>query len=236
MSKSVAGEFFSELDFDTNATIIPFRTLETMTSAHQILFGYPTWMSDTILSYGLGWAGFSVARHDSLYHAGGAPEVSADITIPVLNGVGVVTVANADDKQLALHDIAVAVLRKVELASCTGESIDSMPANLSAHASTRILFRTTGSRHTHEGDPSTTHELARLDLTGMYDDIGYGTPTLCNASSRSDECRSVLDDSRLADESSTDDPNTLFSSWPSVWTSHARSILPIPDGILSTLG
>ncbi|KAH8991094.1 hypothetical protein EDB86DRAFT_2936693, partial [Lactarius hatsudake] len=38
----------------------------------------------------------------------------------------------------------------------------------------------------------------------------------------SDECRSVLDDFCLVDESSADEPNTLFSSWPSVWTSHAR--------------
>ncbi|KAI9446783.1 beta-lactamase/transpeptidase-like protein [Lactarius indigo] len=207
----------SGVDLDTNATIIPHGTLETITSAHYILFGYPTGLSATIVGYGPGWARFSVAGQDSLYHNGGAPGVSADITIPVLDGVGVVTLANADEKQPVLHDITVTVLRKL-----AGWTDESMPTNLSAHASTRSLFPTSGPRHAREEDPSATYELALLDLTGTYDDVGYGTFTLCDALSMSGECRSVLDDFRLVYESSAGDSNTLFGSWPSVWTSHAR--------------
>ncbi len=143
--------------------------------------------------------------------------MSAEITIPVFDGVGVVVLANADDKQLSLHNITVTVLRK--LAGYTDESI---PANLSAHSWTRFQSATSGSRRIREEDPSTTHEPPSLDLTGTYDDDGYGTLTLCDASSRSDECRSVLDDFRLAYGPSTGDPNRLFGSWPSVWSSHAR--------------
>ncbi len=52
------------VDLDTDATIIPRRTLETMTSAHSIVFGGPTELSDTIVGYGLGWGRYSVAGHD----------------------------------------------------------------------------------------------------------------------------------------------------------------------------
>ncbi|KAI9446775.1 hypothetical protein H4582DRAFT_2070102 [Lactarius indigo] len=207
------------VDSDSNATIIPHGTLETMTSAHHILFGYPTELSATIIGYGLGWMRSSMTGRDSLYHGGSASGVSADITIPILDGVGVIALANADGKRPALGDITIAILRRLASAGYTNES---MPANLSAYASTRHRSATSSSRHACEEGPSTTQEVPLLDLTGTYDDAGYGTFTLCNASSRSDECRSVLDDFHLVYESSTGDPNTLFSSWPSVWTSHAR--------------
>ncbi|KAH9180224.1 beta-lactamase/transpeptidase-like protein [Lactarius sanguifluus] len=207
------------VDIDTNATIISRGAFETMTFAHQIFFGYPTEVSATIVGYGLGWMRFSVAGHDSLYHSGDAPGVSAGITIPVLDDVGIVALANADAKQSALRDVTVAVLRKLALAGCADEST---PTNLSAHAPTRFQYATSSSRRAREEGPSTTHEIPRLDLTGTYEDAGYGSFTLCDASSRSDECRSVLDDFRLVDGSSTDDPNTLFGSWPSFLTSHAR--------------
>ncbi|KAH9055951.1 beta-lactamase/transpeptidase-like protein [Lactarius vividus] len=207
------------VDLDTNATIIPHGALETMTTARQIFFGYPTELSATIVGYGLGWMRFSVAGRDSLYHSGGAPGVSASIIIPVLDDVGIVALANADAKQSALRDVTVAVLRKLALVGCADES---MPVNLSAHASTRFRPVASSLRGAREEDPTTTHEAPLLDLTGTYEDAGYGTFTLCDASSRSDECRSVLDDFRLVDESSADDPKTLFGSWPSVWTSHAR--------------
>ncbi|KAH9048266.1 beta-lactamase/transpeptidase-like protein [Lactarius hengduanensis] len=206
------------VDLDTNATIIPRGAFETMTSAHQIIFGYPTEMSATIVGYGLGLMRFSVAGHDSLYHGGSAPGVSADITIPVLDDVGIVALASAYAKHSALREVTVTVLRKLALAGCADEL---MPANLSAHAFTQFQSAASSSRRAHEEDLSTTDEIPRLDLTGTYDDAGYGTFTLCDASSRSDECRSVLDDFRLVDESSAD-PNTLFGSWPSFWTSHAR--------------
>ncbi|KAI9446776.1 beta-lactamase/transpeptidase-like protein [Lactarius indigo] len=197
------------LDLDTNANIIPRGALQTMTSAHQIFFGYPTELSATIVGYGLGWARFSVAGHDVHYTIVVVqPGVSAGHHYShALDGVGVVTLANADAKQSALRDITVAVLRKLALGGCTDES------NLSAHASNQFRFRSaaSSSRRAREEGLSTTHEVPLLDFTGTYDDAGYGTFTLCNALSRSDECRLVLDDFRLVDESSADDPNTLFS-------------------------
>ncbi|KAH9038942.1 beta-lactamase/transpeptidase-like protein [Lactarius pseudohatsudake] len=207
------------VDLDTNATIIPRGAFETMTSAHQIFFGYPTEMSATIVGYGLGLMRFSAAGHDSLYHGGSAPGVSVDITIPVLDGVGIVALASAYAKHSALREVTTTVLRKLALAGCADES---MPANLSAHAWTQLQSAASSSRRAREEDPTTTHEIPRLGLTGTYEDAGYGIFTLCDASSRSDECRSVLDDFRLVDVSSADDPNTLFGLWPSVWTSHAR--------------
>ncbi|KAH9051487.1 beta-lactamase/transpeptidase-like protein [Lactarius vividus] len=155
---------------DTNATIVPHRVLETITSAHSIVYGTPTRLTDTIMGYGLGWARFSLAAHDLIYHNGGAPGVSADIIIPVFDDVGIVSLANADEKYPVLHDINVAVLRKL-----AGNTNESIPDNLLIYPWAR--FVTSGSRHAHKEDPSTTHELPRLDLTGTYDDVGYGTLT-----------------------------------------------------------
>jgi len=143
--------------------------------------------------------------------------VSADITIPVFDDVGVVTLANIDEKDPALHDITAAVLRKL-----AGYNNESISANLSAHPWTRFQSASSGSRRAREEDLPTTHELPHLDLTGTYDDVGYGTLTLCDASSRSDECQPVLDDFRLVDELSTRDPNRLFGFLPSTLTGHAR--------------
>ena len=145
--------------------------------------------------------------------------MSADITIPVFDGVGVVTLANADEKQPALHDITLVVLRRL-----AGFPDESIPANLSGHPWTRFQSPTSGAQRPREESLSVTNDLpsSRLNLTGTYDDDGYGTLTLCDVSSRSDECRLVIDDFRLVDEPSTGDPNRLFGSWPSVWTSHFR--------------
>ena len=144
--------------------------------------------------------------------------MSTGITIPVFDGIGVVVLANADQKQPALDDITLIVLRK--LAGYTDESI---LANIAAHPPTRFRSRPSGARRSREEGPSATNDLPpnRLNLTGTYDDVGYGTLTLCDASSWSDECRPVLDDFRLADEPSMDDPDRLFGSWPSTSTSHA---------------
>ena len=154
-----------------------------------------------------------------LHHNGGAPGVSAGITIPVFDGVGVVALANADQKQLVLDDITLIVLRKL-----AGYTDESMLANIVAHPSTRFRSATSGARRSREGGPSATNDLPlnRLNLTGTYDDVGYGTLTLYDASSWSDECRPVLDDFSFADEPSMSDPNRLFGSWPCATTSHAR--------------
>jgi len=207
------------VDLDTNTTIISHDTLYKMTSAHSILFGGSTEPSSTLIGYGLGWMRFSLAGHDLLHHTGGAPGVSADITIPVFDGVGIVTLANADLKQPALIEITFLILRKL-----AGYTDELMPADLSGRPWTRFRSATSSVGCPCEEGLSEINELppSRLDLTGTYDDVGYGTFTLCDASSRSDECQLVLDDFRLVNEPQTGDPNGLFASWPSALTSHAR--------------
>ena len=148
--------------------------------------------------------------------------MSTDITIPVSDGVGIVTLANADAKHLALYEITLVILKK--LAGYTNESV---PADLSAHPLARLQIATSSARRSREEGLSATNEelpSQRLDLTGTYDGVGYGTFTLCDASSQSDECRPVLDDFSLADRPSMVDPNRLFGAWPCVWTSHTRFI------------
>src|SRR6266404_9071655 len=109
-----------------------------------------------------------------LHHTGGAPGVSTDITIDLSHGIGVITLANADYKGPALHDITLTILRKLP-----GQS---MPANFSAHPWTQFQSASMGPRRAREEGLSMARELPHLDLTGTYDDVGYGTVTLCDAS------------------------------------------------------
>lgn len=147
--------------------------------------------------------------------------MSTYIAIPVFDGVGIVTLANADAKQLALHEITLVILKKM-----AGYTDELMPANLSALPLTQFQFPASDARRSCEEGLSATNELPprRLDLTGTYDGDGYGTLTLCDASSQSDECRLVLHDFSLADKPSIGDPNRLFGAWPCVWASHTLFI------------
>jgi hypothetical protein len=77
-----------------------------------------------------------------------------------------------------------------------------------------------------------------VDLTGTYHDVGYGSIELCSSLSQSDACRHILHDFDLIDgasQPSMTHEDTLFASWPSVFTTHARFV-PIDEDLTSTVG
>ncbi|KAI0296713.1 beta-lactamase/transpeptidase-like protein [Russula brevipes] len=93
---------------DTNVTIIPPKQFKIITSPHSIIT--PDLIPPlSTLVYGLGWILVSADGEDFLLHDGGAPGVSSLTIIARSSGIGIVALANADEKQEALTNITIAI-------------------------------------------------------------------------------------------------------------------------------
>jgi hypothetical protein len=140
--------------------------------------------------------------------------VSAVIAAALEDGVGVILLANADDKQSYMVDIAGLVAEKT-IGRGTGTSSPSSSANVSTRSFTNLRRRT--------GEPAreeSTTTLDGLDLAGTYCNAGYGTVELCSVHSSSSSCLSVLADFRSIDKSLSPNSTNLFVTLITTWTSH----------------
>jgi hypothetical protein len=142
--------------------------------------------------------------------------VSAVIAAALEDGVGVIMLANADDKQSYLTDIIGWVAEK----AFSTETSSSPSANTSTLFSRTNLRRRSGMSPREEN----TTPLGDLDLAGTYHNAGYGTAELCSVHSSSSSCQSVLADFRSVDKSLSPNSTDLFISWITTWTSHVRFI------------
>jgi len=199
------------VDPDTNETIIPPAQFDVITSPHSIISPNISRPFSTLL-YGLGWIRYSLESYDVLQHDGEAPGVSALITVALSNGLGIVALANADDKGEALTNITLIVGEKA-----LGIASSSPAANQS------IASRT---QHKRRADVTTradnvTGPLA-LDLAGTYFNAGYGTAVLCSMRSSTPSCQNVLRDFESVDKSLSPNSPDLFVSWNSPFLSHIR--------------
>jgi hypothetical protein len=137
-------------------------------------------------------------------HNGGAPGVSTDITIALSDGIGVIALANADDKNSLLEEIILAVGRK---------AFNDPPSSDSPSDEQPTASPTRG---------NITSALSPLGLEGRYFNAGYGLSVLCSVLSSSPSCQSVLADFRSVDESLSSNSTDLFASWNGVWATHIR--------------
>ncbi|KAI0058940.1 beta-lactamase/transpeptidase-like protein [Artomyces pyxidatus] len=202
------------VDPDTNQTIIPPSAFDTITSGRAVSDGNPSSQSGfSIVGYGLGWDRTSYLGHDIIEHGGGLPGATALIIGALSDGVGLVVLANADEKSVATLTIAIAVARKM------------FGIHDSALARDRISDRID------ESPPLTSSDIGRppYTYTGTYINHGYGTMVLCDASSTSQYCIDILSAYGLVDGVP---PSTshgeLFTGLDTAWTSHAR-LAPIKD-------
>jgi hypothetical protein len=136
--------------------------------------------------------------------------VSTLITVALSNGVGIVALANADDKGDALTNITLAIGEKaLSIAS------SSPPANQS------IASRT---QHKRRADVTTRADNITgppaLDLAGTYFNAGYGTAVLCSMRSSTPSCQNVLRDFESVDKSLSPNSPDLFVSWNTPAVSH----------------
>ncbi|KAI0296716.1 beta-lactamase/transpeptidase-like protein [Russula brevipes] len=199
------------VDPDTNETIIPPAQFDIITSPHSIISPNISGPVSTLL-YGLGWIRYSLEGYDILQHDGGVPGVSTLITVALSNGLGIVALANADDKGDALTNITLAI----------GEKALSI-ASSSPAANQSIASRT---QHKRRADVTTRADNITgppaLDLAGTYFNAGYGTAVLCSMRSSTPSCQNVLRDFESIDKSLSPNSPDLFVSWNSPVLSHFR--------------
>ena len=177
--------------------------------------------------------------------------MSAVVSALVSDGIGIVSLANADGMQPALVEITFAIARK--LLDLDEPNPDSpRPQQHPAHNAFTIT--TTSSRVSNAredaraaGGTTSSQPLLRqgVDLVGTYHGVGYGPIELCSSSSQSDACRHVLHDFGLIDDASStqpsmtheDAPGPLSSPppTPASYPSMKSSPVPLGGGISSTL-
>ncbi|KAI0261080.1 beta-lactamase/transpeptidase-like protein [Gloeopeniophorella convolvens] len=205
------------VDPRTNTTVVPPSALEAATSAHSIADSTPQSSVYSIRGYGMGWARFSYAGHDFIQHTGGAPGVSATIAAALGDGIAVIALVNADLKQPVMIDLSFVIARKLfgmpdALEALPEPNVPHNPESLPAWPAP------------HRVDMACEMDAApAADLTGTYDDLGYGSLTLCSAQSESSACQSVLRDLRSIEGTSGVHNLTagyLFAAWESVFTHH----------------
>ncbi|KAI0261079.1 hypothetical protein BC834DRAFT_845824 [Gloeopeniophorella convolvens] len=188
------------VDPRTNIMIIPTFAFDAVTSAHSIAIGNPSDLPTfSIRGYGMGWGRFSYAGHDIIQHGGAASGVSAMITAAPTDGIAVIVLANADAKRAPMTDLTYYIARKLFRLS---DDLDATPTLPHACGESR-------------------HVLSPVNLAGIYDNMGYGTVTLCSAESQSDVCLPVLADFRAVKGSPLNGSHDLFAVWGPVFSTHA---------------
>ncbi|VDC03891.1 unnamed protein product [Peniophora sp. CBMAI 1063] len=163
--------------------------------------------------YGMGWFRSSYRGHSLVMHGGSLPGMSALVALSPYDGVGIVALANGDNKHAALNEAALTILHKV-----WGQQPDH--ATQSPFVYTSITGDTNGPRPPRA---DVLEDLPPYDFTGVYLNEGYGAFVLCDSRNTSGHCASVLDD--FATVYAPEKPRTseLYAAWPRFSTSHMRA-------------
>ena len=155
-------------------------------------------------------------------HDGSAPGVTAHVTATPEDGIGVIVLANADQRELSVTEITLLALEKA-FGLGTGIPSSSPSANTPTAAAT--LRRTTSDlRHvgvTCRGK-GTAAPYYDVELAGTYSNAGYGTAVLCSMRSSSSSCQRILDNFRSVDKSLSSNSTDLFASWATIFSSYLR--------------
>ncbi|KZT05037.1 beta-lactamase/transpeptidase-like protein [Laetiporus sulphureus 93-53] len=203
------------VDAATHKIILPRSTFDEMTTAHSIIKGAGATPDMSFEGYGMGWIRWSYQGHEIVSHTGGVPGISTRVAFLPSDGLGLVLLANADEKASANEAIMYRVVEDV----------------LGLRRVDRPLAHDSSSLADEEQSRSIEHERASgireppsLDLekyTGTYSNLGYGAFTLCSPESTSHYCTEVL-----ADFAPFRSPNeqALYASWPRIWSTHLRSV------------
>ncbi|KAI0767194.1 beta-lactamase/transpeptidase-like protein [Fomes fomentarius] len=220
MTKWLAVLLNRGVDPVTNTTIIPASVLTETTTAHAIVSG--TASGDlSITGYGMGWFRGSYRGHDVAWHSGAIPGFSLLAAFLPQDNMGVVLLANMDEKYDETMDILYRVID--EALELPASSIPTSPSDT-----------TTEPDHASQST-STVVESEPLPLgleayVGTYHNSAYGTITLCASfgASESDHCNHVLGQFASVDaqaspaDISTNSTHVLYAAFPRVWSTHMR--------------
>ncbi|KAJ7162602.1 beta-lactamase/transpeptidase-like protein [Mycena crocata] len=192
-------------DGQTNDTIVPRATFDLATSAISVANSKGNGLF-SVAGYGLGWGRLSYRGHEMIQHNGGAPGVATIVDLYPYDRFGVVVLANTqtDITRTIGNRVADHILQLPAVSQSTYDKIRPKPQSLVTQPS----------------------PLQALD--GIYSNPGYGNFTLCSLlfSSTSTQCRGVIEDFRIVDQSSKlpASPLELYAAWPRFWGSHLRFV------------
>lgn len=225
----------SGIDPVTNKTIIPRLAFEEVTTAHSLVDGRSSQPYFSLKGYCMGWGRKSYQGHEVcsrsrrhsvmqntksvsqiVEHAGGIVGISAEVVLAPSDGLGIVALANADEK----HAQEFAVIYRIieDYVGLERKESERIIASLG-------LGHEPQTRSTTPTDPSpqTPLTLPLTSYAGEYYDPGYGTYVLCAPTTHpSPPCTDVL--AAWAPFENVSDPAspTLYAAISSPWYSHIR--------------
>ncbi|KAI0774853.1 beta-lactamase/transpeptidase-like protein [Trametes elegans] len=207
------------VDPNTNTTIVPKSTFANMTATRPIqndaLAAGPE--DPPVPSYGMGWFRLAHKGHDVVWHFGAIPGFSLLVAFLPGDNLGIVILANMDEKQdenmsilFRVIDEALGLPRVMQpIASIT----DKPALSISEDDAVVVL----------------TSEPKALPLeldayAGSYTNLAYGNITFCTPSSTSPYCKRVLHDFAPVETAANETlPRArLYAAWPRVWSTHIR--------------
>lgn len=215
MVKWVATIMNEGVDPLKNETVVPASTWSNMTTSYTVVSGTsaPGDPRESIVGYGMGWFRGAYRGHDIVWHTGAVPGFSTRVLFCPTDGLGMVILANADEKALAVRDISYHIIEKG-----LGLSDASAVSTEKEEDITRL--------NDEQQDEKKDLSLELEDYAGTYFNAGYGTVTLCSPSSTSHLCNSVLSDFAPFEHFDSDAPAEprLYAAFPRIWATHLRLI------------
>jgi len=152
-----------------------------------------------------------------MWNFGGSPGLSSGFVAAPSDNVGVIAFANSDLKQEPVSDI----VGKVAQQAFGGSSLPSFrppgPTRRSFNDALELPRHAELKARTNDKPPD-------VDMTGFYQNPGYGKIELCSVRSTSSVCCEVMDTFRTIDKSLTKDCNStdLFAAWDTLLSTHMR--------------
>ncbi|KAI0346460.1 beta-lactamase transpeptidase-like protein [Trametopsis cervina] len=196
----------------TNATVLSPMTIKETTSAQSIVTRRPSLPYFSTIWYGMGWNSLSYQGHEIIMHSGALPGFSTVVAFLPSNGIGIVVLANADEK----HTQELVILYRII------EHLLSLPKLASSYYVSLLRSRNVIPKMDTAAHP--IHDTVSVHrYTGTYTNPAYPTIVLCDPqSSHADKtCTSTLAAFReLEDLSLSND--TLYTGLPSMFTTHGR--------------
>ncbi|KAI0350602.1 beta-lactamase/transpeptidase-like protein [Trametes cingulata] len=232
MTKWLATLLNAGVDPRTNTTIIPASIFANMTTARAIERGTPS-PDVSITGYGMGWFRFAYKGHDVVWHFGAIPGFSLLVAFLQEDNLGVVILANMDEKANETMSILFRVVDEALGLPRTHEAeLEILYVPLAFPAVVAFISSATSEQvqqpvlqvHAEAATPPEPLSLGLEAFTGEYINIAYGNISLCAPNSTSSYCISILEDFAPV-EAATGDPlpeARLYAAWPRVWSSHIR--------------
>lgn len=208
----------------SNTTIIPRSVFDEMTTAHSVVYGSSPAPDSSLIGYGMGWDRWSYRGHEIVAHTGGLPGISTLVALLPDDGLGLVALANADEKAAAERILMERIL---------DDMIDfpegSRATFVDAERYTKLELGGSTSKEVRGAalcsSAGSAPSPAELEpYAGTYGNEGYGAITLCAPSSDSFYCNDVFGDfAPFRPDPAVSSP-MLLAAYPRVWTTHVRMI------------